>query len=157
MPKEDTARTSVQSSGIGRLAGPTAITRSTGSISLNLSQGRFVYSPSEVAGDRSMVPGNWRACVQTADWRFDPRAGPPLCFMESTYGYENRLVSRVQTSKGLLPATAWPTGLEEATDFKPDHRVVQLPVALEKISQGFFVASLTTKILLRRMALPTAT
>eukprot|EP00971_Amphidinium_carterae_P293328 5824004-Amphidinium_carterae.1 len=36
-------------------------------------------------------------------------------------------------SKALLPAT----GLEEALDYKPDHNMVQLPVALEKVSQGF--------------------
>eukprot|EP00971_Amphidinium_carterae_P150979 2994151-Amphidinium_carterae.2 len=36
MQREDTARTSAQSSGIGRLAGPAAITRSTGSTSLRV-------------------------------------------------------------------------------------------------------------------------
>eukprot|EP00971_Amphidinium_carterae_P183297 3637889-Amphidinium_carterae.1 len=35
-------------------------------------------------------------------------------------------------SKTLMPAT----GLAEALDYKPDHNVVQLPVALEKVSQG---------------------
>eukprot|EP00971_Amphidinium_carterae_P210994 4186698-Amphidinium_carterae.2 len=46
------------------------------------------------------------------------------------------------------------SGVEEATDFKPDHRVIRMPLVLEKIS---FSSSKTTKNQLKRMASPLPT
>eukprot|EP00971_Amphidinium_carterae_P323163 6422355-Amphidinium_carterae.2 len=36
-------------------------------------------------------------------------------------------------SKSLPPTC----GTEEVTDYKPDHRAFRLPIAIEKVSQGF--------------------
>eukprot|EP00971_Amphidinium_carterae_P347969 6490249-Amphidinium_carterae.4 len=86
------------------------------------------------------------------DWNFEPEEFPidlehgatvqrPVSDEKATspvlhgvdQGDSGRKIDWFLVSKALLPAT----GLEEATDLKPDHRVIQMPVALEKISQGF--------------------